>query len=237
MQRAIALMVAAWIMAAPTAKHAATQKPSAHQILAKMVQTYAACKSYKDTGTVSTTTAGYSSEVKFSTAFERPGRFRFEYTSDMAGMGGNHMVIWTEEDTVRTWWTIDHQVKTEESLDMAIAGATGVSSCSAHTIPRLLMPTEITGWALSDGENPKLIGRERIGNVQCDKIACIGPNKSSHIIWIGQADHLVYRIRTSMSAQSYHFVTTTDYKPQLNAKLTEADFRGVQEKQATPRHP
>lgn len=176
------------------------------------------------------TTTGFRSDVKFSTAFERPTSFRFEYTSDMEGMGGNRMVIWTEGDAVRTWWTIDPRIKTEESLDLAIAGATGVSNCSAHTIPRLLMPTKIQGWALTDGKDPKPIGREKIGKVTCDKISCSGPNHSSNIFWIGQTDHLVRKIVTKTSVQSHQFVTTTVYKPELNAKLTQADFRGVDEK-------
>jgi len=123
---------------------------NARQILTRMAETYANCKTYQDTGIVKTSFIGSDrdsvEETRFSTAFVRPDEFRFEYLSKNNSWGfGNRYIIWCKGHEVLTWWSIDPGTKREQSLALAVASATGVSSGSAHTIPALLLPNDISG--------------------------------------------------------------------------------------------
>ncbi len=104
--------------------------PTAETILAQMKQTYANCQTYQDTGVVTTTfiqsSGNWIDEKPFLTAFVRPDRFRFEYKETQSSAEYRY-IIWLNGAEVLSWWDVTPGIKTEESLDMAIAGATGVS--------------------------------------------------------------------------------------------------------------
>src|SRR5262245_40637691 len=62
---------------------------SAEEILERMATTYAKCKTYQDSGCVTTTffyaDRQHTHKKPFSTAFVRPGQFRFEFKSTHDG--------------------------------------------------------------------------------------------------------------------------------------------------------
>jgi hypothetical protein len=167
--RILALTLAGVVFTGIAAEKESTDSLTAQQILDKMATAYATCKSYHDSGVVTNDfgphTAGdhYPRHVvvkPFRTAFVRPDQFRFEYddpTPDKA------YIVWANADEVRTWWYIKPGVKKPSSLGNGLAGATGVSSGSAHTIPVLLLPDRLTGaklTAMTDltrpaGRNPR----------------------------------------------------------------------------------
>src|SRR5262249_47398083 len=117
------------------------------QILAALAEVYAECRSYRDAGRVVTRflPAGdrrpHSSVRQFATAFVRPGRFRFEYRQRYREEDAwDRYIVWAHGAEVRTWWDVRPGVEEAKSLGMALAGATGVSGGSAHTVPALLLP-------------------------------------------------------------------------------------------------
>lgn len=81
---------------------------SAKQILDRMVQAYAGCKSYKDSGVVKTVfieaNGTRTVEKPFTTALVRPDHFRFEYRETKNER--NHFIIWSDGKDVKTWWGI-----------------------------------------------------------------------------------------------------------------------------------
>src|SRR5258708_13272510 len=57
-------------------------------------------------------------------------------------------------------------IKDETTLAMAVAGATGISAGSAHTIGALLIP-EVGGFQLQDLENLSVVREEAVEGVRC----------------------------------------------------------------------
>ena len=135
-----------------------------------MAAIYAACQSYMDEGEVNTIFIQNKSRrivtKPFCTAFVRPSSFRFEFRNRYSEEEEwERYVVWTDGISVKTWWTVHPGVYINSSLSRAIAGATGVSSGSAHNIPRLLMPDEIGGSALSSIMDWKLLREEEVGSI------------------------------------------------------------------------
>src|SRR6185312_7432132 len=123
--------------------------------------------SYVDRGIVTTTfiqpEGRHIQRRPFMTAFERPRRFRYEYRDENMG---DRLVIWQEVPPAKVFWTVKGQTETCE-LRMAIAGATGISGGSAHTIPRLLIPELTGGWGLTDLEDVLHVGEQLIEGIRC----------------------------------------------------------------------
>ena len=119
-------------------------------ILDEMLNTYAECKSYSDSGSAITKTVTKGAKGKsgdqvdekpFTTAFVRPGRLRFEY-KDLSGIVDGkptRYILWTDGDEVKVWQRGQSQVQKKGSLEMAIGGFTGISGRSAATVPSMLM--------------------------------------------------------------------------------------------------
>jgi len=130
---------------------------TAEMILAEMAKVYAGSRSYLDTGCVCTeflTRSGgedFVSTRPFRTVFIRPARFRFEFSSSHPGRTERYRyIIHAEKGAVQTWWDLRPGVELPRTLGLALAGATGVSGGSAHTIASLLMPDEVGGLRLTD---------------------------------------------------------------------------------------
>ena len=141
------LLLLAGMRLALAAKEPTSEDLSAKQIIDRMAEVYAGCNSYRDSGSVKTQFIGennFLTEKTFKTAFVRHDRFRFEYREEMFNVRSRN-IIWSNGKDVQTWWDVRPGVEKAKSLDMAVAGATGVSSSSAHTVPRLLLPDEVSG--------------------------------------------------------------------------------------------
>ncbi len=73
---------------------------------------------------------------------------------------------------------------------MALAGATGVSSGSAHTIPALLLPREVGGRMLTDLEQPKRGEDKVLDDHKCFTIVARFADEPI-TIWIDQGTFLI----------------------------------------------
>src|SRR5438128_3110913 len=115
----------------------------------QMVSVYASCKTYMDTGEVQILfleKRGRRTVIRpFSTSFVRPADFRFEFQNRRGEREWDIYIVWRHDDSVKTWWSVKPGVMTDRPFPLALAGATGVSGGSAHTIPQLLMPDLISG--------------------------------------------------------------------------------------------
>src|SRR5258708_2518928 len=130
---------------------------TAEEIVAATEAVYASCRTYADTGCVRTVflrrdgRTDFVSSTPFETAFIRPDRFRFEFSTHHPHQTEfSRYIIVAQGSVVQTWWDIRPGIEQVESLSRALAGATGVSSSSAHTIPALLMPDQVSGWRLGE---------------------------------------------------------------------------------------
>ncbi len=202
------------------------------KIIAGMAETYAKCKSYQDTGTVKIVTFQNNGESireqPFATSFIRPDQFRFEYKEKVDSFLKEKpcYIVWRKGDEVLTWFFARPDITKVQSLSSGIAGATGVSSGSAHTIPALLLP-EVGGRKLSDIKEAKLLEDGIFDNVNCFRIQ--GKFVISHdngkvvrkptVIWIDKKTFLVRRIDEETVFNYFRNEETTTYYPVINSDI------------------
>lgn len=201
---------------------------TAEQILERMAKAYAECKTYSDTGLVRTVYFTKPNkmieEKKFSTAFVRPDRFRFEYTEKTFGVELRH-IIWRKGDRVLTWWDIKPGVEEKESLGRALAGAAGVSSGSSHKIPALLLPNEVGGRRITkDLEEVKRIDDAMLENVDCYRIeGAFGDHPME--VWVDKNTFLIRRVDSRVQLDQFHTECTTTYVPEVNVDIVEKKLK------------
>ena len=201
-------------------QHALTAK----QILDRMAKTCAECKTYRDSGVVTTVfieaSGNQTVEKPFNTSFVRPDRFRFEYHKKTSVGQKERYIVWRKGKEVQTWWDIKPGVQKEESLDLAIAGATGVSGGSAHTIPALLLPHEVSGRPLTD-----LTESKRIDDGNLEKVGCfrIQANYADvpETLWIDKRSFLVRRIDAQEKFANFRTEETTTYEPVVDGEIPD----------------
>jgi outer membrane lipoprotein-sorting protein len=221
------LFLGAWFtaLAQGTSADEGRAKPlMARQILDRMSKVYAACKSYQDSGVVKTVFiqpgANRTVEKPFATAFVRPDRFRFEYKEKRANGQDSRYIVWRKGKDVQTWWDITPGIKKRESLGLAVAGATGVSGSSAHTIPALRVPGEVGGRRLTEIAEPSRAEDDKLAGVACFRI--VGRFAGDPMtLWIDQRTLLVRRIETQHQFANFRTVTTTTYDPTIDADVHE----------------
>jgi outer membrane lipoprotein-sorting protein len=185
------------------------------QILARMAAVYANCVSYRDEGKV---VSPYE-EISFATLFERPSRFRFEYSR--SSPRADRYVIWrTAPGEAQSWWTIRRDAP-NQSLNMAIATATGVSAASSHNIPRLLMPDEVNGFsfALDNWVDVTSAEEESVNGRLCYKLSGHYPASPTMpvTLWVDKETFLVRKVFSNSA--------TVTYSPQLNVEIDQSTFQ------------
>jgi hypothetical protein len=182
----------------------------AQDALRAVVGRYAALASYSDTGEVMTriAAAGTVHRITFSTLYQRPSFFRFTFFNPHPHPPLGHLVT---EHTVGHDGTVGYSIakrpdgtvarKSPISLEAAIARATGISSGSAHTIGRLLLP-EVQGLCLLD-----LVGARQGDDVIIDGKSCYSltartpKGDRQQELWI-EKDSYLLRTRITRSEQS-----------------------------------
>lgn len=173
-------------------------------ILATVDETYSSVDTYRDTGTVAGKTSilgmeiGWFDEaIRFSTAFVRPDRFRFEFEYQRPSSAEWHQyVVQADSSGARTKWDVNPGIEPAPSLRLAVAGATGVSRAAAHTIPALLLPDIVGGWRITDIESVSVTRNQVIEGREYLRIRGEHPSGSPVIIWIDPDTHLIRRVET-----------------------------------------
>jgi hypothetical protein len=241
---------------------------SPEQILAALLEVYAECNTYRDCGQVITRfshadgSPGYTEVLLFTTAFIRPDRFRFEFR-DQEDEEWERYIVWANGTAIRTWWHLNDGVEEEESLSMALAGATGVSGGSAYRVPALLMPAEIGGGSLADlnrlarltslGDEPldgvtcyRLQGRfpprvvdpamEEWAREESLRVTGQVPERSVDgptTLWIDRGTFLLRRIEESTQFETFRTESVTTYQPAVDIPISDEELRFDPPEQAT----
>jgi outer membrane lipoprotein-sorting protein len=226
--RGVLTLAAGCLIAVVTGLPAGADEPKsdalkAQDVLDRMAKVYAGCKSYRDTGVVKTVfvmaTGNRTVEKPFKTAFVRPDRFRFEYTEKRGGREDRY-IVWRKGKDVQTWWDVKPGVEKPESLELALAGATGVSGSSAHTVPALLLPKEVGGRRLTDLTEAKRAEDARIDKVDCFRIE--GKFGDAPLtLWIDNKTFLVRRIESEKKFDNFSTEETTTYDPVIDDEIPD----------------
>ena len=163
------------------------------------VATYLAMQTYQDHGRSSQTLKFYPEDddaaivvVDFSTLFKRPRKFKFDWTTTRDfgdGLDVEKNAIWSDGSKVWSWSSSELMPEPEENVNMAVAGATGISQGMAHEIFRLLT-NEVTGFRFDQLKHLKIVGTEKVAGIECAIVH--GYQYQNEVkLWIGQEDHLI----------------------------------------------
>jgi len=179
------------------------QTISAQDLIRRVVNYYAQISSYRDTGVVRQWFKPKQPplETNFSTSFRKPSLFRFEFSSPHPYPPLRHIItrhVIGSDGATAYFLRKEHRgparLEIEENLSIAVAGATGISSGSAHTIGRLLLP-EIGGLSLMDLVGPFRKRQCRLNGVTCYWISAKHPRGPRLEIWIEKKTLLLRKLR------------------------------------------
>jgi outer membrane lipoprotein-sorting protein len=243
---ASALALGALVLAAPLP--AQEQAPATGQttltpvrILLSMERAYRTCRSYRDSGVVTSTilTDGgrAGSERPFKTAFLRPGQFRFQFTDPGLGERSSSYIVWSDGTQVRSWWDAQPGVRNPGSVYDALAVATGISGGSSVRVPSLLLPQEFGGGPLLVG--PEAIDDAVAGDADCYRIR--GKSRKtpytlmmgaqtrtvedeSITFWIDKTTYLLRKVEEERTFDTYREKSVTTYSPQFDVDIPPADL-------------
>ena len=203
-------------------------------IIARMAKVYANCKSYQDSGVVTTVffeDRGNRTVAKpFTTAFVRPDRFRFEFRDKVGTKQTRYIicanrkerrtwwdVISSNSMEVQTWWDVKPGIEKPASLGLAVGGAAGVSGLSSKTIPALLLPNKL-GGNLTVMTDPKRVEDGTLSKVECFRIE--GKYGSQPFtVWIDKKSYLLRRIDERTAFDKFRTEQTTTYDPTINKNV------------------
>lgn len=201
----------------------------ANELIASVAEVYRSAKSYRDTGAITAFDADGESErdhVTFKTAYVRPGRFRFEWREPWPIDGTVRRVVWSDGRESRTWWQVplgDDLDEQEPSLELAIAGATGVSRGTAHAIPSLLLSPHVDGRSIKDLVRPRIERDTTLDQRRVWVVAGINGSCLLHV-YVDQETLLILRIDESQSEDHGLLDSTTTYRPELDPNITDSEL-------------
>jgi outer membrane lipoprotein-sorting protein len=218
----LSLLGSALVITASFAAEPGPESLDAHQILDRMTRVYAHCKSYRDSGVVTTVfldeRGNRTVERPFTTAFLRPDRFRFEYREKRGGRQEPHYIVWRQGQEVQMLTDLHTGIEKVESLDIAVARAAGISGGSSHRIPSLLLP-ELGGRRLTDITGARRVDDAEIGEADCFRIE--GKYADSPVtLWIDKAAFLVRKVEMHNDLGRIRTEETTAYDPAVDGEVT-----------------
>jgi hypothetical protein len=173
----------------------------AQEVLQQVVARYASFLSYADEGSVRKRLRAGSSELvtTFTTQFRRPACLRCEFRRPHPYPPLRHIVyrhlLVANGSTIQV--ARDNpgeplQIETSASLELAVAAATGISSGSAHTIARLLLP-QVGGLSLLDLLDPQLQPDIALGSAVCYQVEAKFPRSGGLAALCIEKDTLLIR--------------------------------------------
>ncbi|GAB2845910.1 hypothetical protein GCM10027277_12640 [Pseudoduganella ginsengisoli] len=177
------------------------------QIVTQMHEAYASLRSYSDTGVVLTHMPENETpdETVFRSVFVRPDLFRFEWTTHHPYPPLRHIknnsVIWSNANGAFFWSDRSgrgEKLEQRPSLDLAVAGATGVSHGSAHTIASLLLPQMMGRTLDADIQWSGEAVLENFEGAACYHLTGQHARKGRYEMWIAKDDMLVRKIAIAM---------------------------------------
>jgi hypothetical protein len=190
-------------------------------VLARMVDTYRTCKSYRDTGVVRTLyieeTGRRIEERPFKTAFVRPASFRFEFRSKSFGKP-YRLIVSQEGSELRRWWDLEPGVQILPSLDSGLSGARARSGGSSQTVPSLLLPAAVSGRSLKDMKRVKRLDDVPCGSSVCGQVQGVyGPER--RVLWVDLGTFLLRRMTSTTEFTTSRIEETTSFEPVVNEDI------------------
>ncbi|MEX2242447.1 MAG: hypothetical protein WD716_01235 [Fimbriimonadaceae bacterium] len=204
----------------------------AKAVVERMYAAYARCKTYTDTGTF----VSEDNRMTFVTRYKRPDRIYFEFTAKNNARDGR-FVYWSTADrhdaqrrshhggfptTVKNvlhgnaWYGDSGELEKDETLDMIVAGFTGISMGTGTTLTTMLFPGEVTSRCFSNMKDLVVEGTAMDRGVLCDVVY-----SEENLIraWIDKESHLLRRVSERFDPADSEMVT--QYEPKVDVVIDD----------------
>jgi len=173
---------------------------NAREFLEAVFRHYRTLSSYSDTGKSHRPNCIRLRQVTFSTDFVAPNNFRFAFESPHPYRKLRHLkaevIVGIHLGTPYFFdqtYSFPSAIETPESLEFAIAGATGISNGTAHTIGYLLFP-EVGGNTILHLRRLRFRRNRIIDGVHCVSVSGLHPRGGRVTAWFGAHDLLLRRM-------------------------------------------
>ena len=186
--------------------------PNARAYLQAVYDHYRSLESYCDSGISRSLGRKHPRLCSFNTKFRRPSLFRFAFERSHPNARRRHLLTTcvVGHDGTAPYFYAKHysapaEVERPESLDMALAGATGISSGTAHTIGALLFK-EVSGFNLLDLRRIRFRPHKVVLGVPCVCVSGIHPRGGRYTAWFGAGDMLLRRLfRSNFNSEKLRY--------------------------------
>lgn len=229
------------ILALASVTYAKPQSPMSAEIINRMAEVYASCRTYADEGDAAMGLEGMRFSAfrrqPFSTAFIRPSRFRFDLGLREGKQESDRYIAWKDGDLERSWWPFDRR-ESELPLETTLMHLAAPSFGASLTISTLLSPALFRGSSLLMAlEELKLAGEDKIDGHKSFKIE--GKFQGFPVmLWVDKNEFLVRKIERKIRfGGDRDLEIVIRYKPEVNGNILPgklafnppADHRSVQE--------
>ncbi len=199
-----------------------TVYPNARTYLQAVQAHYRSLENYSDTGLSSARNG--SRICHFETQYGHPNLFRFAFESPHPYFKKRHLISrcvighdGTKPYFYASRYASHGEIDHPESLEMAVAGATGISNGTAHTIAALLFDG-VDGFKLLDLKRLRFRRHRTVQGVPCIGVSGLHPfSGGRYTAWFGANDMLLRRLwRNKFRSEELRFNPST-------AKAHESD--------------
>lgn len=173
---------------------------SARAFLDAVVVRYRTLTSYSDEGRSTRIHRQNEIQCTFRTYFAAPNRYRFAFETPhpygplrhrkarcVIGAVSGRPYIYQQS------YSGSASIESLDSMELAVAAATGISDGSAHTIASLLLP-DVGGFRLRDLRRLRFRRTRIIDGVHCIAVSGLHPSAGRWTAWFGAQDLLLRRL-------------------------------------------
>jgi hypothetical protein len=208
--------------------------------MTKVARTYATCRTYRDEGTLITEFTDPQGKVqkpilpnRFTTAFVRPDRFKFDFRHNDTGVA-RQSVVWIDGEGPKNWWDLDGKLVKPESLAFALGGYAGVTMGASTEIPQLLnvsaskdAPVRV---AFAQFKILKRLDDAKVDGVDCFQVEgrmeamnfqTGKPFQTRSTYTVDKSTSLIRRLVSEMDLEIGRVVTTITYTPKLDEPVDD----------------
>ena len=200
--------------------NSSSEPQTADDVLKKMFEMYRGCRSYRDTGVMTSAiqgplAAGEKTE-KFTTVFARPARYRFT-KSWVKDEEEQEQLVWRNGPEFQIRWNTRPNLKPAQSLEMAL----GLAHPQSEITAAMLMADVRHSLAL-DTVGHKLAGDEAIDGHSCWLIESLTTKQQPAKFWIEKQSFLLRQFKHSRKAGAVMDERTITWQPEVNVDIPDS---------------
>ena len=206
----------------PPAPPAPPPVETADSVMKRVRARYEAARTYRDEGSVEEAHAGPIDRSKtlyrFTTAFERPNHFRFEFVAHYEQFfPDNAGVIWTDSGGFWSSMSERPEPRSHPTLEDAAFAFAGVSRGSSRRIPALLVRAPMFEQKL------EIVNREPVRDHPCIHLRAIDQPAPTVIeLWVDEHEFAVRKTHVRLPTSAAD--ETTTYEPRFDEPIPPSDF-------------